>query len=294
MPSAALLLLILEVLTQSLPDGVVGKAYRARLEAKGGTRPYTWKLAEGQLPPGLSLNPSTGEINGTPRSRFSQSFRFAVTDSASPPETTYWPLTLTVEQPITLITRALPQAMTGNRYQAQVQARGGRWPLRWEIVGGTLPPGLRLDPNSGLLSGSPTEGGEFNFAIRIIDSSNPPQRETFDFVARFISPLAVRWKNLPHVERGGIFGSLEAANGTAEDFDLTVIVVAVNEFGKAFALGHHKFLLAKGTASRDLLFGFSLPRGAYTVHADAAAEAPPRTIYRARLQQPALHVEDSR
>lgn len=293
MPSAALLL-ILEVLTQSLPDGVVGRSYYHRLTAKGGTPPYTWTLPETKLPVGLTLNPSTGEISGTPRTTFSQSIRFAVTDSASPPETTYWPLTLTVEQPITLVTRVLPQAMTGNRYQMQLQSRGGRRPLRWEVAGEGFPPGLRLDPNSGLIAGIPSEGGEFNFAIRIIDGSNPPQRETFNFVARFISPLAVRWKNSPHVERGGIFGSLEAANGAAEDFDLTVIVVAVNEFGKAFALGHHKFVLARGTASRELLFGFTLPRGRYTVHADAVAEVPPRTIYRARLQQVSLQVEDSR
>ena len=183
--------------------------------------------------------------------------------------------------------------MTGTRYQFQLQATGGRLQLRWELVGEGLPPGLRMSPGSGLISGIPTEGGEFNFAVCLSDSGNPPQRETYNFVARFISPLAVRWKNSPHVERGGIFGSLEAANGTAEDFDLTVIVVAVNEIGKAFALGHHKFLLARGTASRELLFGFTLPRGAYTVHADAAAEVPPRTIYRARLQQMSLQVEDS-
>ena len=298
MPSLALLLilLILEVVTQTLPDAVVGRNYLAKLQAKGGTPPYSWAIQQTPLPAGLTLNPATGEISGVPRSAAPDGVRFtaAVTDSASPPATVYWNMTLRVAQPLVLVTRALPQAQSGNRYQVQLQARGGRLPLRWETVEGTPPPGLRLDPNSGLLSGVPTEGGEFNFAIRLSDSSNPPQRETYNFVARFLSPLAVRWKNSPHVERGGIFGSLEAANGTDQDFDLTVIVVAVNEVGKSFTLGYHKFLLARGTASRELLFGFSLPRGAYTAHADAVAEVPPRTIYRARLQQAALRVEDSR
>lgn len=293
MPAAALLLLALEVFTRPLPDGVVGRSYQARLRAVSGTPPYTWTLSETKLPDGLTLNPSTGEVSGTPRSTFSQNVRFKVTDSASPPATASYTHTVRVTQPFTLITRALPQAVTGSRYQFQLQASGGIPHLRWELVSEGLPPGLRLSP-SGLLSGIPTEGGEFNFAVRLSDNSDPPQQETFNFTARFISPLAVRWRNSPHVERGGIFGSLEAANGTAEDFDLTVLVVAVNEYGKAFALGHHKFLLTRGTASRELLFGFTLPRGAYTVHADAVAEVPPRTIFRARLQQLALRVEESR
>ncbi len=287
------LLLTLEIFTRALPDGVVGRSYQGRLTAVRGTPPYTWALTETKLPDGLTLNPSTGEVRGTPRSAFAQEVRFTVSDSAAPPATASYTQTLRVAQPLTLLTPALPQAVTGTRYQFQLQASGGIPALRWELVAEGLPPGLRMS-GSGLISGFPTEGGEFNFAVRLSDSSNPPQRETYNFVARFISPLAVRWKNSPHVERGGIFGSLEAANGTNENFDLTVIVVAVNEYGKAFALGHHKFLLTRGTASRELLFGFSLPRGAYTVHADAAAEVPPRTIYRARLQEAALRVEDSR
>jgi len=295
MPAVALLL-ILEVVTQTLPDAVVGKNYLAKLQAKGGVAPYTWAIQQatpGGLPAGLTLNPATGEITGVPRSATELRFTVAVTDSGSPPATVYWNLTLRVAQPIVLVTRALPQAQSGTRYQVQLQARGGRLPLRWETEG-IIPPGLRLDPGTGLLAGVPTEGGEFNFAIRLSDSSTPPQRETYNFVARFLSPLAVRWKDAPHVERGGIFGSLEAANGTEQNFDLTVIVVAVNEIGKAFTLGYHRIALTKGTASRELQFGFTLPRGPYAVHADAVAEVPPQTIYRARLQQAALRVEDSR
>jgi hypothetical protein len=145
-----------------------------------------------------------------------------------------------------------------------------------------------------VLSGTPTEGGDFDIRLRLTDSSTPPQQETFSFIARFIAPLAVRWKTAPRAERSGIFGSLTASNATTEDFDLTVIVVAVNEVNKAFALGHHHFRLLRGTSSVELPFGFPLPRGAYTIHADAVAEVPPLTIYRARLQQTRLQVEESR
>jgi hypothetical protein len=54
------------VVTNSLPTGTVGTAYSWAVQATGGTTPYTWELQSGTLPPGLSLNTSTGAITGTP------------------------------------------------------------------------------------------------------------------------------------------------------------------------------------------------------------------------------------
>jgi len=52
------------ITTTSLPDGAVDISYSATLEATG-TAPITWSI-EGDLPDGLSLDPDTGEISGTP------------------------------------------------------------------------------------------------------------------------------------------------------------------------------------------------------------------------------------
>ncbi|HEY6448719.1 MAG TPA: RHS repeat-associated core domain-containing protein [Acidobacteriaceae bacterium] len=56
----------LQILTSSLPDGQVGQAYSATLQAQGGHTPYTWSVISGSLPAGLSLNASTGAISGSP------------------------------------------------------------------------------------------------------------------------------------------------------------------------------------------------------------------------------------
>ncbi len=57
----------LNILTDLLPSGILGKPYKARLEAQGGTTPYHWKVVGGKLPIGLKLNTATGVISGKPR-----------------------------------------------------------------------------------------------------------------------------------------------------------------------------------------------------------------------------------
>jgi len=56
----------LEITTSSLPNGTVGQAYSATLNATDGTPPYTWSLTGSPLPAGLSLSASSGAITGTP------------------------------------------------------------------------------------------------------------------------------------------------------------------------------------------------------------------------------------
>src|SRR5581483_3985350 len=62
--------------------GTVGAGYSSAATAAGGLPPYTFSIAAGSLPPGLSLNTSTGAITGTPSSAGSYSFSIKVTDSS--------------------------------------------------------------------------------------------------------------------------------------------------------------------------------------------------------------------
>src|ERR1019366_1160010 len=55
----------LGITTSSLPTGTVGVAYSQALGASGGSPPYSWAVASGTLPAGLSLAPG-GTISGTP------------------------------------------------------------------------------------------------------------------------------------------------------------------------------------------------------------------------------------
>ena len=83
-------------------------------------------------------------------------------------------------------------------------------------------------------------------------------------------------------------GAVKLTNGTKDDFDLTFIVVAVAENGRATALGYQHFTLKAGTIDFPIPFGETLPHGAYVVHADAVAEIPLKNaILRRQLETPA-------
>ena len=74
------------------------------------------------------------------------------------------------------------------------------------------------------------------------------------------------------------------SNQTEQDFDLTAIVMAVNEIGRATAIGYQRINLKKGTAELEIPFGENLPFGSYELDADVVAEvAATNSIYRARL-----------
>ena len=71
------------VTTSALPNGNVGLTYSQTLLAIGGTTPYTWAIASGTLPAGLSLSAS-GVISGIPTTVGGPtSVNFRVTDRAN-------------------------------------------------------------------------------------------------------------------------------------------------------------------------------------------------------------------
>jgi hypothetical protein len=73
----------LTVTTASLPAGTQNSAYSTTLAVTGGTTPYSWSIASGSLPTGLSLASSTGVISGTSTVVGTSNFTVQVTDANS-------------------------------------------------------------------------------------------------------------------------------------------------------------------------------------------------------------------
>jgi hypothetical protein len=186
-----------------------------------------------------------------------------------------------------IATDYLPEPTVQQSYGVRLRAIGGIYPYRWRVIDGELPPDLRLD-DKGILSGTVTEPGDFRFVVAVTDSDNPPTSVSQEFKLHVAAPLLLAWTRFPQVRSNSIDGAVKVTNGSKDDFDLTVIVVAVNEIGKAFALGYQHSTFKAGTANFEIAFGSTLPQGAYVVHADAIAEVPAKhAIYRQQLQTPA-------
>jgi Putative Ig domain len=180
----------------------------------------------------------------------------------------------------------LPPATPQHDYRFQFVAHGGIPPMKWEFLQGDMPTGIQLSAD-GVLSGTPKAVGEWQFTVSVTDTSKPPQTAAREIVLKIVEPLSLEWKNYPQVTGNQILGSVKVGNGTEDTFDFTLIVVAVNQTGKAFALGYQRFALKPRTSSFEIPFGQlqNLPQDQYTIHVDGVGEVEAKhSIYRRRLQ----------
>jgi hypothetical protein len=83
-------------------------------------------------------------------------------------------VTVTATAPgFTLLTTTLPDGTAGAAYSAQLSASGGTPPYTWRASDDDLPPGLRLNRTTGLISGRPTRPGKYEVEITVTDSASP-------------------------------------------------------------------------------------------------------------------------
>ena len=204
----------LNISTTSLAPVLIGTAYTAQLNATGGTAPYTWSVSGGSLPPGLSLDAMSGAISGTPSSAGSFAFEARVVDVTVPaPQQATRSLTIVVIAELTLATSALPGGVMGQSYSIALSASGGTTPYAWQQTVGTLPPGLSLDPASGVLSGLPSATGTFAFRVEVSDATAPAQTSVADLQIIITDPLVITTSGFNTAIIGTPFSATLGASG---------------------------------------------------------------------------------
>ena len=158
------------------PTGTVGQPYSltiylappdgGRGEDFGCAR---FSVTSGSLPPGLSVS-DEGLISGTPTAAGSYDFYLTVTYDkptyCKPPSDDRFIININPAKPRLIVsTSSLPDANINQAYTAPALAASGGSVSSWTLAGGTLPPGLTLNPN-GVVSGTPTQSGVFSFTVQ--------------------------------------------------------------------------------------------------------------------------------
>lgn len=161
-----------------LPAGRVGDEYEGDFRISGGVRPYRADLVG--LPAGLSFDEDTLRVRGTPLNASSGlTVELIVRDSGAPRQTIRPRFTLVIRaEAVEIVTETLPGGRTNQTYSQALEARKGETPYSWAVIAGVLPDGLRLNTETGTISGTPTQAGEFAFTVRVTDGDAPPSRAT--------------------------------------------------------------------------------------------------------------------
>jgi hypothetical protein len=156
----------LQIRTTTIPYAQAGVQYSAQLAVTGGTAPYNWSATG--LPAGLTLNPATGLLSGTPTATGMYSPQVTVTDSARLAHTTTATFTLPVASAPAITSAPSATFTIGSAGTFTVTTTG--FPAAALTETGALPAGVTFTDNgdgTATLAGTATAGAGEQFPITI-------------------------------------------------------------------------------------------------------------------------------
>src|SRR5262249_36601654 len=143
--------------------------------ASGGTGSYSWSATG--LPNGMSIDPATGAISGTPTATVTNgTVTVTATDTASPPQRRSRNYVLTIND-VPSITTTSCIAQQNKVFSLQLANGGGTSAFTWSSSG--QPAGVAVNPATGVLSGTAPTTGTYPFTITVTDAAGATSSATF-------------------------------------------------------------------------------------------------------------------
>jgi hypothetical protein len=162
-------------------NATVGTPYSVTLPVVNGKAPYQFTFVSGSLPPGLTINLTTGAITGTPTTAGTFTFTTSVVDANGATDIQLCSIKV-VAPPVDLQCGSCGSpgsATVGTPYTAAYVVVNGKAPYKITLVSGsTLPPGLSLNTSTGAITGTPTTPGTYTFTATLVDANGNTDTQT--------------------------------------------------------------------------------------------------------------------
>ena len=199
-----------------LAPAQIGTPYSLQLTATGGTP--TWSYS-GSLPPGITLNNSTGLLSGTPTTAGDYNFKITATAGSSTDTQTY---KLSVVEPLKIAKPTATGAEVGFPFRLQLSATGGRAPYKWSATG--LPSGFAIDAATGVISGTADAPNSSVVKVTVTDALGLTNTIEVNFPVA--AKLALQKTALPSARVGVAYSARLVRIGGLAPFKWTVISAA--------------------------------------------------------------------
>jgi hypothetical protein len=153
---------------------------------------------------------------------------------------------------VQISTTNLPVGEVNVAYAQTVSAGSCTLPLTWSINSGALPTGLGLNSSSGLISGTPSASGIFNFTVRVVDGASHATNQSLAIAIS--NALQITTSTLPNGTNGFAYSqSLQASGGQPPYNTWTVVSGSLPANLNLSANG-----LLSGTAATAGTFNFTV------------------------------------